>query len=222
MSEAKPSVMVAFDSVGFKQKALELGARIAVSEGRQLTVLVVENIELWYAANLPYVQEIDRLSGILQPLELPRLEACFQRRLAQIHRWLIEIETRLALPGGLEIRRGRYLETALAAVQEGDLLIFGAYREQLSVRRLPVWVWYDGGPLAEQALAIGRELACEEGCRLMLAGTALPPAGELTTTDPKSFLNLVERQGCTAVVCPRTSPLAEQLPLRARCPVILV
>lgn len=222
MTETKPSVVVALDSLGLKQRALELGARMAVREGRQLTVLVVESIELWHAASLPRAREIDRLSGILQPFEPSRLEACLQRRTTQIHRWLVEIETRLALSGGLEIRRGRYLETALAAAQEGDLLIFGAYREWLSVRRLPVWVWYDGGPLAERALAVGRELAHEEGCRLVLAGAATPPVGEFVTTDPSEFLNLVERQGCTAVVCPRTSSLAEQLPLRARCPVILV
>ncbi len=222
MTEAQPSVMVALDSLGLKQRVLELGARMAVREGRKLTVLVVESIELWHAASLPHAREIDRLCGTLQPFELSRLEACLQRRITQIQHWLVEIETRLALPGGLEIRRGRYLETALATAQEGDLLIFGAYREWLSVRRLPVWVWYDRGPLAERALAVGRDLAREEGCRLMLAGAATPPVGEFITTDPNGFLNLVERQGCTAVVCPRTSPLAGQLPLRARCPVILV
>lgn len=222
MTAATPSVMVALDPLDLKQHLLELGARMAVREGRRLTVLLVENIELWHAASLPWVQEIDRLCGILQPFEPSRLEACLQRRITQIRHWLLEIETRLALPGGLEIRRGRYLETALAAAQEGDLLIFGAYREWLSVRRAPVWVWYDGGPLAERALAVGRDLAREEGCRLVLAGTAPPPIGECITTDPSGFLNLIERQGCTAVVCPRTSPLAGQLPLRIRCPVILV
>lgn len=222
MTEARPSVLVALDSLHLRQQALELGARIAVQERRQFTVLIVENPELYHAAELPFVQEIDRLSGLVQPFDLPRLEALFKHRITQIHHWLIEIKTRLALPGGLEVRRGRYLETALAAAQEGDLLIVGTYREWQVVRRAPVWVWYEGGPAAERALALARQLASEEGCRLLLAGTSPAPAGEFVTTDREGFLNLLERQGCTAVVCPRTSPLAAELPLRARCPVILV
>ncbi|GAB6067037.1 hypothetical protein JCM13664_03550 [Methylothermus subterraneus] len=222
MTEVKPRVTVAFDSFCPRRPALDLGARMAAREGLRLTILLVENIELWHAASLPWVQEVDRLLGSLRPFETSRLEALWQRNLAQIRTWLAEIETRLALPGGLEIRRGRYLETALAAAQEGDLLIFGAYREWLAARRAPVWVWYEGGPSAERALAIGRELAREEGCRLVLAGSAPAAGEEFVATDGEGFLKLLERQGCTAVVCPRSSPLAELLPLRARCPVILV
>ncbi|MFN3918812.1 MAG: hypothetical protein ACK4JF_00800 [Methylohalobius sp.] len=221
MSEIRP-VMVALDFLNLRRQALEFGARVAVREKRPLTVLVIENLELYHAAELPFVSEIDRLSGLVRPFDLPRLEALFKHRITQIHHWLIEIKTRLALPGGLEVRRGRYLETALAAAQEGDLLIIATYREWQTVRRAPVWVWYESGPLAEKALALGRELAREEGCRLLLAGTAPAPAGEFVTTDREGFLNLLERQGCTAVVCPKTSPLAAELPLRARCPVILV
>ncbi len=219
---AKLRVVVAFDVFYLRRPALEFGARIAVREERRLSVLVVENIELWHAANLPWTREIDRLCGQVLPLEASRLEAFGQQKIAQLRRWLVEIETRLALPGGLEIRRGRYLEEAYATVREGDLLIFGAYCEWVTAGLAPIWVWYEGGPLAERALAIGRELAREEGCRLVLAGTAAPPAGEFIAADAKGFLGLLERQGCTAVVCPRTSPLAELLPFKARCPVILV
>ncbi|MCX8049312.1 MAG: hypothetical protein N3A55_06595 [Methylohalobius sp.] len=222
MAEIRPQVIVALDSLYLRRQALELGAQVAMRQRRPLTVLVIENPALFHAAELPFVQEIDRLCGFLRPFDLPRLEALFQHRIAQIHRWLIEIETRLALPGGLEIRRGHYLETALAAAQEGDFLVFGTYREWQTIRRAPVWVWYEDSPSAEQALALGRELAREEGCRLRLAGPASLPIGEFVPTDSEGFLNLLERQGCTAVVCPKTSPLAKELPTRARCPVILV
>jgi nucleotide-binding universal stress UspA family protein len=218
---AKLGVLVAFDLFSLRRPALEFGARIAVREGRRLSVLVVENIELWHAASLPWAREIDRLCGQVLPLEASRLEALGQRKIAQVRRWLVEIETRLALPGRLEIRRGRYLEEAYATVREGDLLIFGAYREWVAGGS-PIWVWYDGGPLAERALAVGRELAREEGSRLVLAGPVALPGGEFIAADAEGFLDLLERQGCSAVVCPRTSPLAEILPLKARCPVILV
>ncbi|WP_022947043.1 hypothetical protein [Methylohalobius crimeensis] len=224
---APPGVLVALDSLFLRRPALELGARMALQEGRRLTILVVENPELRQAAELPFMREIDGLSGALQPFQPDRLEAFLQQRVTQIRRWLVEIETRLSLPGGLEIRRGRYLETALAAVGQNDLLICGAYREWLSVRRSPVWVWYDGSPAAERALATGRELARRERCRLCLGGKggaqiAAPAEGEWVTADPECFLDLLQRQGCTAVVCSRTDPLSQILPERARCPVILV
>lgn len=219
-------VIVALDCFRVERHALDLAARLAAGRGWSLTVLFIENIELYRAAALPFVREVDRLSATLQPFEPAQLEWLLKRQIARIEDWLTEIRSRWSLPGGVEIEQGEYVETTLALAGCGDLVVFSSRRHWLAAGLRPaVWVWYDGSPQAEKALEMAADLAKEEHCKLLVAVPEehrRPVLGQVIRTTPQRWLDLLQQQGCTAVFCPRTSPLAVQLTEKARCPVLVV
>ncbi len=219
-------VLVALDCFRLERHTLELAARLASVRGCPMTVLLVESAELCYAAAIPFVREVDRLSATLQPFESSQLERQLERQVIRIESWLTEIRSRLSLPGGLEVERGDYVKTTLATAGSGDLVVFSTRHHWLAVGHRPaVWVWYDGSPESERALEMAFDMARAEGCQLLVAvtGEHLKPAlGQVIQITPESWLELLQRQGCTAVFCPRSSAMASQLTEKARCPVLVI
>ena len=218
-------IIVAFDLLRIQHRALEIGARLARYREAELTVLFIESVELQRAAELPFVREIDRLSATLQPFGPERLERLWRRRLAEVRRWLAELQERFSFPGRLQIETGRYPETVLEWSRDNDLLILSTPASGPSRRCPPVWVWYDASEAAQRALNLGRQLAEEQGYPLRIAAPpgVTPELPEPVTTIPEAQLaDFLAGQECTAVFCPRNHPQAARLPLRARCPVLLV
>jgi len=219
-------VIVALDCRRAERRTLELAARLAAGKGWKLNVLFIENIELCHAAALPFVWEVDRLSATLQPFEPTQLQWLLRRQIRQIEGWLAEIRDRRSLPGGLVVERGDYVRTTLAQAGHGDLVVFGSrHRWQVVGLKPAVWVWYDASPEADRALKMAADLAAEEGCQLLVAVAEKdlkPESGKVLHITPDNWLELVRQQGCTAVFCPRTSPLAVRLTDEAPCPVLLV
>lgn len=218
-------IIVAVDLLRIQYQALEIGARLALYRRAELTVLFIESVELQRAAELPFVREVDRLSATLQPFGPERLERLWQQRLQEVERWLAELRARMSLPGRLRVEAGRYPETALEWSGDSDLLVLSTPAPERRHRCPPVWVWYDGSEAAERALSLGRELAGEQGCPVRIAAPPerIPELPEpVTPVTANQLADFLAGQECTAVFCPRSHPQAAQLPLRARCPVLLV
>ncbi|BCX81045.1 hypothetical protein MIT9_P0623 [Methylomarinovum caldicuralii] len=214
-------IIVAIDLHCRQYRALEIGARLALIQRRELTVLLIESVDLQRAAELPWVREIDRLSASLQPFDPQRLRRWWQQRRQEIERWL----SRHALPGQMRIETGRYPETALAWSRDSDLLVLATPASYAARTQPPVWVWYDGSEAGERALRLARELAAAEGCPLRVVA---PPQQHpelpepVTPVPPEQLADFLAGRECSAVVCPRSQPRAARLPQVARCPVLLV
>ena len=185
-------------------------------------------MELRYASELPFVQEIDRLSGALTAFEPPRLEQLHHLQITQVRQWLAEIQNQLPLAGDFQIVQGNYTESVLEMAGEGDFLVFSTVHEWTAIRRRPpVWVWFDNSPEADKTLALAAEFAGGENYPLLIAGPQPKKSTAMTENqfilmEPDGFIDLLNKQGCSAVFCPRSSPLAKRLPLLAPCPVLLV
>ncbi len=218
-------IIVAFDLLRIQYQALEIGVELATYHRAELTVLFIENIELLRAAELPFVQEIDRLSASLQPFGPERLERLWRQRLEEVKQWLMALQDRLAFPGRLRIETGRYPETVLEWSHDSDLLVLSTPAPRPHRRHPPVWVWYDGSKAAEHALRLGRELAERQGCPLHVAAPpeiSSEPPEPVTRVPSDQLADFLAGQECTAIFCPRQHPQAARLPLIARCPVLLV
>ncbi len=228
MTNNNSRVLVALNSLRLRRRALEIGAHLAVQKHLPLTTLFIENVELRYASQLPFVQEIDRLSGALTTFEPPRLERLHRLQIRQVRQWLADLQSQLPSPGDFQIVQGNYTESVMEIAGEGDFLVFSTVHEWAVIhQRPPLWVWFDDSPGADRTLALAMEFASRENYPLLVAGSH--PAKSTTSTEnrfiltePDGFIDLLNKQGCSAVFCPRSSPLAKQLPMLAPCPVLLV
>lgn len=227
MNQQTSRVIVVLNSLKVHHRALEIGVQIAARKQLSLTAVVVESVELRYAAELPFVREIDRLSGSPLPFEPPQLERLLNRQIEEIRKWLAEAQSRFPVPTRLEILQGGSLETALTQTAAEDLLLITTpHPWQPRYRRPPVWVWLDD-PNQPDSLALAVELAGSEGSELKLAAPEEPPPDLLPEASrevcgPENFLDLLDKQGCSLVVCSRNSPLAKRLSSSAPCPVLLI
>ena len=168
ITESKKRILVVLNSFQNFQDILEIATSLAVNQSADLSALFVEDINLVRLADLPFVKEIDRLSSNERQLDLLEISNALEKQTQQVRRLLEDVTKHSKLQVSLKVVRGHYLAEAIS-VGEVDLLLLDkrSSRDQFQRARKdniqPVWVLYDGGPAADRALALARELLQNSG-----------------------------------------------------------
>lgn len=190
-------VVVALDADEPSATALESAARLAAEAGAELVGLFVEDAELLVAAALPFSRLVAGHGRSVSGFELAALERALRVRSLASRRALEGAAARWRVRTSFQVTRGGLGERLLAAVEEPDLLTFGAVGRALARSRAPsardiarrsagaVWLMrlegarplvllYEG---SDHALAVAAALARVHGGRLRVLATA--PAADV-------------------------------------------
>jgi hypothetical protein len=115
------------DETGWLESIADLAARLDA----ELATLFVEDIELLRASRLPFAREIGSISALERSLDPDYLEKSFKAAAQRAERLLREVVQRQAWrrrPGqvlqvSFQVIQGRFLEAALAAAGEEDVVL---------------------------------------------------------------------------------------------------
>lgn len=193
-------ILVALDASAYSLAALEAAAHLAVALEAELNGLYVEDINLLHWADLPFTRVVRYPATIDEVVDKVGMEQQLQRRAEQARRALATIARELKLPWSFKVVRGQVTPVLLAAALEADLLALGwvsyprtrrmrlgstaralvmqsPHAVWLPARRempegAPVFVTYDGSPVARKALALAERLATNLSIICVLTGPA--------------------------------------------------
>lgn len=182
-------ILVALDASAYSLAALEAAARLAAALEAELDGLYVEDINLLHWADLPFTRVVRYPASVDEAVDKAGMEKQLQRRAEQARRALANIARELKLPWSFKVVRGQVTPVLLAAALEADLLALGwiSYPRTRRMRlgstaralvtqlprviwlpprqempeRAPVFVTYDGSPVARKALALAERLATD-------------------------------------------------------------
>lgn len=177
MNDVEPGsirrVLVALDPNRESMAALSSALLLADCRRVELVALLIEDEALLQLAALPFIREVRRDSGTLDPLDRERLAATLRRSLDKLQRSLLDSARARNLRVSVQTLRGRFPTVALDML-DTDVLVFGMSRHsgvslaagitrlRLPPRPQPIWVLYDDSPAARRALALAEELARPE------------------------------------------------------------
>lgn len=193
-------ILVALDASAYSLAALEAAAHLAVALEAELDGLYVEDINLLHWADLPFTRVVRYPASVDEAVDKAGMEKQLQQRAEQARRALMNIARELKLPWSFKVVRGQVTPVLLAAALEADLLALGwisyprTRRMRLGstaralVMQLPCVVWlpprrelpegapvfvtYDGSPVAQKALALAERLSTDLPIICVLTGPA--------------------------------------------------
>jgi nucleotide-binding universal stress UspA family protein len=166
--------------------------------------LFVEDINLLRLAELPFAMEQGRFSGTRRFLDTEQLERQLRAQEQRVRRTLEAFAQRAQVRWSFEVKRGVVAPELLGAAGEDDLVVVGRSGTSPShphglgstarsvacgatcavllvsrrePDRLPVFVLFDGSPLARKALVIAVRLVKERGGHLTVLLLATDEAG---------------------------------------------
>ncbi|GAB4264192.1 MAG: hypothetical protein Kow0065_14960 [Methylomicrobium sp.] len=169
---------------------LELAVSLAKRQHAQLTALLVEDIDLFRLAGLPFATEVDRVTSAELKFDADRVDSASSRRIERIRQRLTDLAKQAELTISLSVVRGHYLDEAIAAAAQTDLLLLDRPRVGRSTRfgkRFakkyvpPVWSVYDGSEAARRALSLAVEIAVSQqaGLNIILQASSDSDDSEL-------------------------------------------
>ncbi len=177
-------ITVAIDASRRSADALTTAADIAARIRAELTALLVEDVNLWSLAELPFAIELDRTSGAPRRLDANAVARTLQADADRVRRMLQLESERCRIATSMKVVRGHYVATAMEAADETDLVVLGTVSELgLSIGRVtrrgarpptrikrvkPVWILYDGSEAAQRGLALARDFTTERNTELVV------------------------------------------------------
>lgn len=224
-------ILVALNPAARDLEALEQAAEMAARIRGHLMALLVEDINLFDLAQLPFARELDRASGSARPLESRAVARAMRADAERIRRALHAAAQTRRISAELKVVRGHYITAAIEAAAGCNFVFLSdvtavarsPVRAGSPVPRRkprPVWVYFDASPAAERALNMAASLCRERGARLMIV---LPPEASLGAARSQ-----VETQIGTDIATdyhrladPAVPPTAGETPLRD-CALFLV
>lgn len=178
-------IIVALNACRRDLGALEIAATLATRRGCELQAVFVEEMNLLNIAELPFIKEIDRLSGTEREFDQTRIARAHRARLSEIQQALDRLIERRQIRASLKIVRGHFVPTVLSFVGEVDVLVLsrrgetqsggpvagksgpGGGRGSTSDR--PIWAIVDGSEESLAALWVAADIAATEPCALYVA-----------------------------------------------------
>ncbi len=198
-------ILVALDASPHSLAALRAAVELAARFGAEVEGLFVEDIDLLRLTELPFVCEVRVYSATTRQLNFEELEQRLRAQAGEMRRALRGAAEQAQTPWAFRVVRGAITPELLAAAVEADLVIVGKSGwSPVALRRLgstaqalfsgascstlilqrddhlrfPLWVIYDGSPLADDALTTALALTPEEEETLTVLILSAGPATE--------------------------------------------
>lgn len=177
-------ILVALDASRRSVRALDLAAALAARRNAELVALVVENVNLFNLAELPFAMEIDCMLGVERKVDPSSMMHSMQLCISHVREMLAQLSSSKRVQSSLTVVRGHYMREAISAASEIDVLFLGQapYRAGYSLKtsgtkeekrtadlQMPVWALFDGTETSKRALTLAGDLAHSEQRRLMIA-----------------------------------------------------
>jgi len=180
-------IMVMLGSIEPDRTTLETLSLLAGRTSVEILGRFVEDIELLSLAELPIAREYCRLTHLERRLHTPDIERQFRVQARAARQALAEIAARFGSPLSFQTVRGELSILLREALEETDLMLFGAVRGALRMldqpalthaarqSRQPVTVVYDGSDAARRALQIALQLGQNGSSPVCVILTAMRP-----------------------------------------------
>jgi len=183
-----------------RPQLLEAITALAAESAAELSGVFLEDEDLLRLAELPFAQEISRVTSTARPLHAAALQRELRVQAASAERLLAGTAERLGVAWSFRIARGRIVAELRASSEEADLLLVSAGRQPLGEGR----GLSRHGPPARAAQSERIVVAFD---RSASGRRALATAGRLAA----------ERRAALIVLCfAGTGPAAQRLQARAR------
>jgi nucleotide-binding universal stress UspA family protein len=240
-------ILIALDSCHECRGTLELAAALAAGSRAELVTLFIEDLNLIHAAAMPFVLEVDPVSGGARPFGEEELGRALRREMERVRKELQRISAATSVNWSIKVVRGRYLDEAVAAAEVDVLFMSGAAgaRRGRAPRREPprgeVCLLHDGSGAAARALSLARDLAAAQklGIRIFTVGGAgnkavreqareLENAAVTRIESGADLAAALVAARCHVLLTPRTlasrpaTGVARDWMRRLDCPVVLV
>ena len=179
-------IMVMLGSIEPDRATLETLSLLADRTSVEILGRFVD-IELLSLAELPIAREYCRLTHLERRLHMPDIERQFRVRARAARQALAEIAARFGSPLSFQTVRGELPILLREALEETDLMLFGAVRGALRMldqpalthaarpSRQPVTVVYDGSDAARRALQVALQLGQNGSSPVCVILTAMRP-----------------------------------------------
>jgi len=158
-------VVVAMEQGEPNRAALELAARVAARRGCELVGLVVEDLRLLQAADLPVTHLVQRVGGLVAQFSSVELERAFRVTARQAQSSLLEVSQRLRIRHSFQVQRGPSPGDLLLSCGGGDLIVVG---------------WGGRAGAREATVATLQQLSEHAHCPLLVVRWAAPPSRPVT------------------------------------------
>lgn len=217
-------VLIATDSCGDVEIALEAGVSLAAATGTQLESVFVEDANLFRLAGLPFVVETSPLTGERRALASDAMERALRVEAARLQSLIAGSAARAQLAWSFQVLRGELLIAADA--QQADLTIVALGKRRLgsraSARRAqPIAALFDASVAAWRSLDAASRVARALGSAILVL--AAPAGGEASRDDSETAAAWLRREGLAGDVVPvERDSRALSAVLRARHPALLV
>lgn len=168
-------IVVTLDAARRCAGTLEIAAAFARSTGARLEVLLVEDANLLRLVELPFAQEVDRISGATRVIDGAVMRRALESEARQLRTELGHIRRATSVRTSVRVVRGQILGEAMAASARGGItFVHKAARTLPGLDRLgiaaapftrrrrpraPVLTLFKGGPESARTLSVAAELA---------------------------------------------------------------
>ncbi len=225
-------VLLAINTLEDRSDALEVAAEFAALLKTELSVLLVDDINLLRLAELPFAREMDRTSGALRPLDTARLTGTLESNAAKLRLRLDEESRRHRVTVSTRVVQGHFVAMARESAEAQDILVLSQsgqpYLTRVRVRapglaREPIWTYYDGSAGARRGLSLAMVLTGgtdretvilsdrnfdnksiqSEVARLTGDREWVGGCRVLATTDRAGIEDTLRSRGCAVLILPR-------------------
>jgi hypothetical protein len=217
-------VLIAADSCGDVEIAVEAGVSLAVATGTPLESVFVEDANLFRLAGLPFVVETSALTGARRALASDEMERALRVEAARLQSLIAGSAARAQLAWSFQVLRGELLIAADA--QQADLTIVALGKRRLGSRARartvqPIATLFDASVAAWRSLDAASRVARALGNAILVL--ASPAGGGSSREGSESAATWLRREGLAGdVVTVARDWHALRAALRARPPALLV
>ncbi len=222
------TVLAAVDGSEYGLAALQAAVRIAALLDAELRVLHVEDSDLLGLPSVPWIKEMDPLSGEIRQLQAVEVERKVRWESTRVRRALDRVLVHTQLRWSFSVTRGRVVSELLEAAKTADLISLGVRRHSLglgpgsSARAviehsgkpvMMVWrgarmgkrvcVLFDGSPEALKGLALACRLTRDRDSELFLILDAPGEERARLVEAAASSLRSAEDAGAEISIVPR-------------------
>lgn len=118
-------ILVALDASGDVRAAIEAAVRLAAGPRAELVGLFIEDLNVLHAAGLPFVAQVNRVTGARESFDPETLERAFRQRAAEAERVLAMSARAARLHYSFTRIRGHAAKELLSASGGADIVVIG-------------------------------------------------------------------------------------------------